>query len=152
MKKNKYTLKRVGKYTVDYYEGKIRRFRHYGDSEGVEWWKEYDENGNEIHCKDSKGYERWSEYDENGNKIHYKDSTGHEWWSEYDENGNEIHYKDSNDFEWWREYDENGNKIHYKDSNGDEWWSEDHPDNPQNKKPEYQEPFTFGKGNNEETK
>lgn len=30
------------------------------DSDGVEEWKEYDSNGNEIHLKNSNGYETWS--------------------------------------------------------------------------------------------
>ena len=44
------------------------------------------------------------------------------------------HSKNSNGYEWWREYDKQGNEVHYKNSDGDEWWSDDHPDNPKNKK------------------
>ena len=39
---------------------------HYKDSNGYEYWNEYDVNNNLIHCKDSNGYEEWKEYDENG--------------------------------------------------------------------------------------
>ena len=39
-----------------------------------EYWKEYDENNNEIHHKDSNGFECWKEYHENNNLIHNKNS------------------------------------------------------------------------------
>jgi|694.fasta_scaffold36856_13 YD repeat-containing protein len=81
-----------------------------------------DSKGNEIHIKDSDGYEYWNEYDENSNRIHYKDSDGSESWYEYDENNNLIHYKNSDGFEFWKEYDENNNLIHRKDSFGSEAW------------------------------
>jgi YD repeat-containing protein len=95
---------------------------HYKDSNGDEWWAEYDSNGNTIHFKNSNGYEWWAEYDSNGNTIHFKNSNGDEWWREYDSNGNVIHYKNSTGYEAWREYDSNGNEIHYKNSDGYEWW------------------------------
>ena len=40
---------------------------HYKNSDGNEYWKEYDSNNNEIHYKNSYGYERW--FDSNGNSI-----------------------------------------------------------------------------------
>ena len=45
-------------------------------------------NNNLIHHKDSDGYEFWKEYDENNNLIHSKDSDGCEKW--YGPNGDEI--------------------------------------------------------------
>ena len=111
-----------GNYTY-YHLGKIKKYKHLKTS----------------------GFESWREYDENGNEIHFKDSAGSESWSEYDKNGNKIHYKDSNGYERWSEYDENGNKIHYKNSNGSESWSDDNPDNPNNKEIEEEDikPFIF---------
>ena len=75
------------------------RVVNYKESNGYEWWREYDENGNVIYYKYSDGYEWWKEYDENGNVTYYKDSYGYEWWMEYDENGNETYYKNSNGYE-----------------------------------------------------
>ena len=116
----KYELRRIDDDTVEYYLNNVKVFEHYKDSNGYEWWKEYDENGNEIHYKNSDGTEKWYEYDENGNDIHYKNSKGdgHESWSEYDENNNLIYYKNSDGYEWGK-------------------------NNTKNKEPEYKEPFTF---------
>ena len=55
----------------------------YKNSDGFEWSKEYDSNGNETHHKNSSGFEYWKEYDSNGNETHYKDSDGEEWSKEY---------------------------------------------------------------------
>ena len=88
-----------------------------------------DSKGNEIHYKNSDGTEYWNEYDENNNKIHRKDSNGYEYWYEFDENNNLIHSKNSNGYEYWSEYDENNNLIYCKDSNGYEdfkdWFQND---------------------------
>lgn len=48
--------------------------------------QEKDERDNIIHYKNSDGYEYWKEYDLNNNIIHYKDSDGYEYWNEYDSN------------------------------------------------------------------
>lgn len=61
----------------------------------VDYFTEYDRNGNEIHSKDNNGYEDWYEYDSNGNIIHSKDNKGYEKWYECDSNGNIIHSKDN---------------------------------------------------------
>ena len=42
------------------------------------------------------GFEYWKKYDNNGNEIHYKDSNESEYRYDYDENNNLIHYKDLN--------------------------------------------------------
>ena len=55
-----------------------------------ECFKDYDDNGNEIHHKDSNEFEYWKDYDNNGNIIHYKDNTGHEYWDLYDDSGKLI--------------------------------------------------------------
>ena len=47
-----------------------------------------DSKGNEVHRKDSDGYEYWNEYDENNILIHHKHSNGLEYW--YDSKGNMI--------------------------------------------------------------
>lgn len=85
---------------------------------------ERDERGNTIHYKDSDGDEYWCDYDSNNNKIYHKNSDGYEYWKKYDSNNNVIHYKDSDDDEYWYEYDSNNNEIHYKDSWGQEYWKE----------------------------
>ena len=81
-----------------------------------------DNKGNVIHYKDSNGYEYWKDYDSNNNRIHYKDSKGVECWFKYDSNNNVIHYKESNGYEYWHDYDSNNNIIHYKNSKGVEDW------------------------------
>ena len=40
---------------------------HYKDSDGYEWWSEYNKRGKEFHHKDNDGFKRWSEYDKRGN-------------------------------------------------------------------------------------
>ena len=55
-----------------------------------------------IHCKDSNGYEYLKEYDSNGNVIYCKELLyGGEVWQEYDSNGNLIHRKFSNGDEYY---------------------------------------------------
>jgi HAMP domain-containing protein len=66
---------------------------HYKDSNGLEYWKEYDSNNNLIHYKNSNGNEEWFAYDSNNYPIHYKNSDGVEEW--YDSNGNSIKPKHS---------------------------------------------------------
>ena len=39
--------------------------------------------GNETHYKNSNGYDYWYEYDEKGNMIHYKKSSGYEELYDY---------------------------------------------------------------------
>ncbi len=46
------------KLTIYFYDG-IKKYRHYKNSNGFEWWREY-KDGNEIHFKDCNGYESWS--------------------------------------------------------------------------------------------
>ena len=59
--------------------------------------------------KNSNGFEYWNEYDENKNKIHYKDTKNQEYWWKYDENKNMISCKNSDGFEQFYNYDEDGN-------------------------------------------
>lgn len=55
-----------------------------------------------IHCKDSNGYEFLKRYDSNGNLIYCKDLLyGNEVWQEYDSNGNLVHRKFSNGNEYY---------------------------------------------------
>ena len=105
--------------------------------------KEYDENGNLIHCKNGE-LEAWMEYNEKGNRVYYKDTDGNE--ARYDNAGNrlyldssgnytpisrpwepysdELFQKDYNNLEIYCDYDENGNMIpgtqyiEEKDKNG----------------------------------
>jgi len=70
-----------------------------------------DKNGNIIYHKNSDGFEYWYEFDSNNNLIHSKNSDGFEYWYEFDSNNNCIHYKDSDGDECWREYDSNNNGI-----------------------------------------
>ena len=53
------------------------------------FWEEswFDDNGNEIHGKDSDGFEFWEEYNQDNTPQHYKTNDGCEMWWEYDENG-----------------------------------------------------------------
>ena len=89
--------------------------------------EEYFKNGVKKyeHRKDSNGFEWWGEYDNKGNEIHYKNSNGFEWWNEYDSKGNNIHFKNNNGYEVWNEYNSKGNKIHFKNSDGEEWGKKD---------------------------
>ena len=68
-------------YTTTYFYDGVKKYAHYKDSTGFEYWSEYDKNGNEIHFKTSEGFESWSEYGKNGNQIHYKTSIGTDWFS-----------------------------------------------------------------------
>ena len=55
-----------------------------------------------IHCKDSNGYEYLKKYDSNGNLTYCKELLyGGEVWQEYDSNGNLIHRKFSNGNEYY---------------------------------------------------
>lgn len=64
---------------------------YYCDSDReFECFRNYDENGNEIHYRDSNDFEYWKEYDNNNNVIHYKDNTGYEYWDLYDLSGKLI--------------------------------------------------------------
>ncbi len=92
-------------YTIpDKYNSNTKICKHckkfgYYNLNGYEEWKEYDNNGNEIHFKNSDGIEYWTEYDNNGNVIYWKNSNGYEEWS--DSEGNIIHRKYSNEYEEW---------------------------------------------------
>ena len=108
--------------TQEEQEPQIYKKIHSKASNGVEYWKDYDDKGNLIHCKYSNGYEQWTEYDDKGNVIHCKDSNRDEEWTDYDEKGNEIHYLTSGGYEYWKEYDEKGNECHFKNSDGLEEW------------------------------
>src|SRR5690606_22888433 len=54
-------LREVPKEEWDFYKGLPNGHCeiHYRDYNGIECWKEYDENGNIIHFKDSDGFEEW---------------------------------------------------------------------------------------------
>ena len=120
----KLTKKTIGNEEV-YFENGVKKYAHSIDSDGGEYWKEYDKNNNEIHYKSSDGFESWREYDSNNNVIHFKNSRGYEYWSEYDSNNNQIHYKNSR---------------------GYETWSDENPKNPKNMVVEVGiEPFKFKK-------
>ena len=65
-----------------YFENGVKKYTYYKDSDGGEYWTEYDSNNNLIHYKDSDGFEYWKEYDSNDNLIHHKTSDGDEYWSD----------------------------------------------------------------------
>ena len=65
-----------------YFENGVKKYIYSKNSDGYEYWSEYDSSNNEIHYKSSRGYESWSEYDKNNNVIHYKNSNGDEYWSD----------------------------------------------------------------------
>jgi hypothetical protein len=48
-----------GYLTTYFYSGvkKYEQFIDLDDPDGFRWWREYDENGNEIYYKDSDGFE-----------------------------------------------------------------------------------------------
>ena len=118
----KLTKKTIGNEDV-FFENGVKKYTHSIDSDGDEYWEEYDKNNNVIHSKDSDGYDFWREFDKNNNLIHSNDSDG---------------------YESWREFDKNNNLIHYNDSDGFEAWSNDNPKNPKNIEVEVDiEPFTF---------
>ncbi len=68
-----------GNKTIYFYDG-VKKYEHYKNSAGWEWWSEY-KDGKEIHYKDSDGWEKWKEY-KDGEEIHYKNSNGWESWSD----------------------------------------------------------------------
>lgn len=78
---------------------------HKKNSDGViEYWYEYDKNGNMTYRTMPDLSESWYEYDKNGNVIYWKNWEGHykvlgEWWYEYkwDKNGNLIQEEVSSD-------------------------------------------------------
>ena len=82
----KITYEKDGNVITHYHDG-VKKYEHYKDSNGIEWWREYDASGNKTHHKNSNGIEWWREYDASGNQTHYKDSNGIEWWREYDASG-----------------------------------------------------------------
>ena len=88
------------------------------NSNGFEFWKEYDKNNNLIHFKDSNGFEERYKYDENNNLIHYKNSNEFKEWKEYNKNNKLIYYKNSDGHEESYKYDENNNLIHRKNTSG----------------------------------
>ena len=58
------------------------------------------DGGNRVmNCKYPNGVEYWEEYDVNGNMTHYKSSYGLEWWKEYDGDGKMTYYKDTTGYE-----------------------------------------------------
>lgn len=90
---------------------------HYKNSDGIEWWYDYDENNSPIRCKFNDGTEEFWAYDKRGNEIYHKDYIGEEYWWEYDKNNNKVHEKYSDGSEFWLEYDEHGNETLCKDFN-----------------------------------
>ena len=65
-----------------YFENGVKKYTHFKNSNGFEWWREHDSNNNEIHFKTNDGFERWREYDSHNNQIHFKNNQGYEWWSD----------------------------------------------------------------------
>lgn len=86
---------------------------HVIDSNGSEWWEDYDHRSNKVHYKKHNIIEWWKEYDDYGRVIHYKDTIGDEWLKEYNDCGQVIHYKDK-DTEWYKNYDDYGNLLYHK--------------------------------------
>ena len=46
--------------TETYFYGGKKKYEHSRNSTGVDAWREFDERGNEIHCRHSTGFERLS--------------------------------------------------------------------------------------------
>ena len=97
------------------YDKDGRKIRYWQNAYPMEERWKYDEKRNGIYHKyfdGKKTSEAWKEYDEQGHEIHAKESNGIEWWCEYNEKGNKIHEWDSNGpaHEHWYEYEhyENG--------------------------------------------
>ena len=65
-----------------FFENGVKKYTHYKNNTGSEYWSEFDKNNNVIHYKNSRGSEYWSEYDSNNNQIHYKSSDSYETWSD----------------------------------------------------------------------
>ena len=64
----KLTKKTIGDKDV-YFENGVKKYAYYNDSDGSEYWSEYDSNNNRIHYKNSNGVETWS--DDNPNNPNY---------------------------------------------------------------------------------
>ena len=65
-----------------YFENGVKKYIYSKNSDGYEYWREFDKNNNEIYYKDSEGDEYWSKYDKNDNLIHSITSDGFEYWSD----------------------------------------------------------------------
>lgn len=110
------------------YNEKDQLIHYKNNSEGSEYWKEYNEKGLETKFTRINGLEVLTEYDEKGNRIHVSTKDVEEWY-EYNEKSQVIHYKNSKGHEYWREYTEDGKiskiidnhkheKIYEYDENG----------------------------------
>lgn len=51
-----------------FFVGDVKKYSHFKDSNGYEWWKEYDAKGKEIYFKDSDGFELWQRREKNPHK------------------------------------------------------------------------------------
>jgi hypothetical protein len=128
---------------MEYKDGNPDQLIHYKNSLGDEYWKGYDDRGNEVLYRDATGEETIWEFDDANNITHYKDITT-EYWKTYDfkhrlreykfiktgtrigdeettlkrfdKKSNCIYSKDINGHEVWYKHDENGEMTHYKTS------------------------------------
>lgn len=92
-----------------------------GETDIIEVWKDYDENGNLILYKDTE--DTWIEfkYDDQNNMIYFKDHINlRESWHRYDDKNRLIYRKDSDGKVQQWEY--NPLCTHYKDNTGYETW------------------------------
>ena len=44
-----------------YFENGVKKYIYSKNSDGFEYWKEYDSNNNQIHYNDGDGFEYWSD-------------------------------------------------------------------------------------------
>src|SRR5574343_254489 len=71
---------------------------------------EVDSNGRVIRLKSSDGVEYFTDYDDEGNIIKFVSSLG-EWYSQEFKNGKLYHFKNSIGEEYFCDYDSAGNLI-----------------------------------------
>lgn len=62
-----------------------------GISDGIEYWIEYNDAGQEIHFKNSSKTEQWKQYDENGLITKFFDNSG--WTADYAYKDGDQYYR-----------------------------------------------------------
>ena len=112
--------KKVGKWVVltevEDWDGNGKLIHRIDASNNYEEWKEYDENGNEIHTSDNQGNEVWWEYDSKGEKISFRNNKGVKVSAQNKYNSDDkIIFSERSDATTTEfEYDENGHLIYIK--------------------------------------
>ena len=102
------------------------------DTDGTEYWSEYNSDGNEVLWKTSYGAIRMTTYGDgtkhtkiaSPNPVNPNEIDITEYWDEYRQDGKLVYHKSSianfPTWEYWIKYDSNGNEVHRIDSRNSE--------------------------------